>query len=297
MPQVRTDCYGVTLAARAGSAAATSPRRPAARIWREIAELVANDFSQLRRNVVWIPAHTSAESIDSRRRSDGRRLTTSEWRANQLADALAKMAAPRTALRDEAAAKIRVAGKALVHAAAQLGVVTHAANNHKVSEVGRDGELRVVTKRDSTTVRRARPVDTPAKMAAAAAEPTATVYNVPHGQQQQQQQQLRQPQQQRYAAQASQPGDGPSRRRLKALSVQVHRNAAEEAEALTLQRLIAATASSAKPQAIPAQVRLAALRARIAEREGSACRMNAPTTPAKKEHRLTAGTAEQEVPR
>ena len=97
-----------------------------------MAETVGEDFSLLRRSLIWIPAHTAAQSIESRRRSDGRRLTTTEWRANQLADALAKMAAPMTALRDAAAAKIQFAGQALEHAAAQLGVVTYAANNCRV---------------------------------------------------------------------------------------------------------------------------------------------------------------------
>ena len=78
VPQIRTDCYGVTLAARAGPAAATSPKRATARVWREIAELLDNDFSRLRHRVVWIPAHTSARSINDKRKSDGGRFTTAE---------------------------------------------------------------------------------------------------------------------------------------------------------------------------------------------------------------------------
>ena len=83
--------------------------------------------------MIWIPAHTSAATIADTIRSDGKHLTVAEWRANQLADALAKKGAPKSKARNDIKKTIRAAQDATLHAAAQLGVVTHAANNHQVT--------------------------------------------------------------------------------------------------------------------------------------------------------------------
>ena len=45
--------------------------------------------------VVWMPAHTAAGAIGSACDSKGRRVTALMWRANRLADGLAKQAAAR----------------------------------------------------------------------------------------------------------------------------------------------------------------------------------------------------------
>ena len=52
-----------------------------------------------------------------------------DWRANQLADVLAKAAAPEDLSRMQAKKHIEVAQEALVYSAVRLGAVTHAANN------------------------------------------------------------------------------------------------------------------------------------------------------------------------
>ena len=90
VPHIITDCMGVVNAAQAGPSAATGARRMEARIWKEIAEALGHDFSQLRERLVWMPSHETAEAAVTKRKSDGTRVTVTQWRANQLADALAK---------------------------------------------------------------------------------------------------------------------------------------------------------------------------------------------------------------
>jgi len=82
--------------------------------------------------LVWMPAHTSATLDHVRVKSNGRSLTTAEWRANQLADTLAKRGALVSPFRNEADKVIKAAGGALQQAAARLGAVTLAANVHMV---------------------------------------------------------------------------------------------------------------------------------------------------------------------
>jgi hypothetical protein len=77
-------------------------------------------------------------------------LTSAEWRAKQLADALAKRGASSSELRINADRLIKQAGDALLQSAAKLGVVTLAANSHSVVSVRPDGTSVNTTYRDST---------------------------------------------------------------------------------------------------------------------------------------------------
>ena len=72
------------------------------------------------------------------------------WRANRLADALAKLAAGRHRLPQWAAQKIGHAKQLALYSAAKLGVVTHRANHHKVLVTKEDGTVVTSTCRDST---------------------------------------------------------------------------------------------------------------------------------------------------
>jgi hypothetical protein len=97
-----------------------------------------------------MPSHTSNADGSYRIKSDGRSITTAEWRANQLADSLAKKGALVSPLRDEADKMVKAAGEAILQSASKLGVVTLAANAHLVEGVREDGTKFSVTKRDST---------------------------------------------------------------------------------------------------------------------------------------------------
>ena len=99
--------------------------------------------------LVWMPSHTTAATASSHRRSDGRPVSGTDWRANRLADALAKLAA----LSNRAPADLRrflLTAKQLVeHSAAVLGVATHTANHFKESHWTAAGKLVQTTCRDS----------------------------------------------------------------------------------------------------------------------------------------------------
>ena len=99
-----------------------------------------------------MPSQESAYGATSKVKSDGRLVTTSEWRANQLADKLAKGGAGTSSLRDDADKAIKEAGNALCHHGAQLGMVTRAANKHKEEFTDRNGKPAFRYLRDSTTV-------------------------------------------------------------------------------------------------------------------------------------------------
>ena len=101
-----------------------------------------------------MPSHESADGATSKPKSNGRLVTTSEWRANQLADKLAKRGAGTSCLRDDADKAIKVAGSALCHHGAQLGMVTRAANKHREDYTDHNGKPAFRHLRDSTTVAR-----------------------------------------------------------------------------------------------------------------------------------------------
>ena len=89
-PRGLAACKAVVDAAWVGTEAATAANRPNARIWWHISRCVDDDFGQLRRRIVWLPAHTACDAVGARYKSDGTKIRVAEWRANQLADALAK---------------------------------------------------------------------------------------------------------------------------------------------------------------------------------------------------------------
>jgi hypothetical protein len=133
-PLLRTDCQSLLTIAAEGSAQATAASRPLARIWALIAGSLDGDTAKLVRDglLAWMPAHQSLGAIGTRELSNGKLLTGRDWRANRLVDALAKMAAAKMQAPRATRALLESGQVAAKHAAALLGVVTHAANNHKV---------------------------------------------------------------------------------------------------------------------------------------------------------------------
>ncbi len=75
------------------------------------------------------------------------------WRANRLADFLAKMAASATRLPARLISQLGVAGDLARHNLALLGVVTKAANNLECIQVSDGGATKVIRRRDSTAER------------------------------------------------------------------------------------------------------------------------------------------------
>jgi hypothetical protein len=151
-PAIRTDCQSLLDTARAGTMSATTAKKPLARVWQLIADCVGADVSSLMTGglLVWLPAHLSHSAIGEAKLSDGSRLTAVDWRANRLVDKLAKIAAGALAEPKNVTDLVGSLDAAAAHAAALLGIVTHAANNHKVLEVDEHGNQVTRTKRDST---------------------------------------------------------------------------------------------------------------------------------------------------
>ncbi len=103
-----------------------------------------------------MPAHQGVEAIGEKKLSDGSRLSPVDWRANRLADALAKMAAADYAMPLAIQKVLDSACVAVRHAASLLACVTHVANNHKELVHDDGGNTHWVTRRDSQTTQWAR---------------------------------------------------------------------------------------------------------------------------------------------
>ena len=83
------------------------------------------------------------------RKSDGSPVSAVDWRANRLADAVAKSAAGAPSSTTHAVRCLKSAGDVLRHEAAVLGAVTCAANTLRVRTITASGNSTTVVKRDS----------------------------------------------------------------------------------------------------------------------------------------------------
>ena len=112
------------------------------------------DISSLHRRLRWMPSHVSEASmrtsppLDSRHRE----VTWSMWRANRLADGLAKSAARQERVDQDLLRRLGAWRDMHLHVASVLGWVTHAANHCRVTQP--DGQ--VATLRDAEGKRPAR---------------------------------------------------------------------------------------------------------------------------------------------
>ena len=158
IPDIVTDCLSIVKAAEMGTASVTGPHRQLASIWASIARAAGIDVSAITSShrLVWMPAHKSLAAARTHVKSDSRPVTIVDWRANRLADVLAKSAAEAPA-RCKAGYRLLQNAEILVkHEAALVGVVTHAANHHEVCTVSVDGKPMTRLLRDSTGQRRYR---------------------------------------------------------------------------------------------------------------------------------------------
>ena len=90
-PAVVTDCMSVLHVARAGKARAGSAAMPLARVWSYVLRPLDGDPSALTGDrLTWMPAHKSAKGFRKYKRSDGKTVSSVDWRANRLVDVLAK---------------------------------------------------------------------------------------------------------------------------------------------------------------------------------------------------------------
>ena len=76
-----------------GNCKETSPSKILGRVWSVIAGILDEDVSSLvlSGKLVWLPAHCARTNVGQSRLSNGKRMTAIDWRANHLADILAKL--------------------------------------------------------------------------------------------------------------------------------------------------------------------------------------------------------------
>ena len=164
-PEIRTDCRSILTAAAAGSARATRPTGALAQLWSRIATLLDDNVYALIETgkLIWMPAHSSQSAIGRAVRSDGHFVTPLDWRANRLADAIAKAAAGCDQVCVDAVRLLAKAEQLVAHECAVLGSVTFAANHNSSEVTGHDGIARTVIARDAAALRRPRKLAKPAE--------------------------------------------------------------------------------------------------------------------------------------
>ena len=106
-PRVVTDCKSLLAMASAGSASATSASTLAG-TWTAISTCIDVDVRRLAEHGLlrWMPAHKSCAQAIRSRTSDGALITVDEWRANRLADFVARECARRSAIPGPAVARL-----------------------------------------------------------------------------------------------------------------------------------------------------------------------------------------------
>ena len=153
VPRIVTDCKGILDGAQCSPAHLVGHDRALARTWGLIIQVLDGELQPLAERLLWMPSHESAATLARATDSGGRPITLGMWRANRLVDALAKLAARKHRLPAIVKQKLDDASTLLRYQAALLGVVTHAANNHRVEQVREDGTTVTIVQRDSTADR------------------------------------------------------------------------------------------------------------------------------------------------
>ena len=92
--------------------------------------------------LVWMPAHKGAGAIGHAEKSSNTPLTAVDWRANRLADYLARKAAKSTAISAAQRKLLNSAAALAKFSATKLGIATWKANNCERTEVSADGSTR-----------------------------------------------------------------------------------------------------------------------------------------------------------
>ena len=149
-PMMITDCLGNRRMLLSGEEQATAPGKILARVWHAIFACRENvDQRSLQSMFTWMPAHTTAATFSTRCRSDGRRLTAIDWRANAMADALAKKAAQSTRVPVAVRRQFQQMIAAQRYGAAVAGAACRAADSYVTTSYAHDGSLVTTVYRDS----------------------------------------------------------------------------------------------------------------------------------------------------
>jgi len=153
IPNVVTDCKGILDSLQKEPGHTTGPKKALARTWQFIRHVLDDDFAAARDKLCWMPSHQSASNLAGSIASNGEPVTTLMWRANRLADALAKGIASRHRLPNWALSLVKSAGTLVKHQAARLGTATYLANNYEEQVTLEGGAVVKRFRRDSTAKR------------------------------------------------------------------------------------------------------------------------------------------------
>ena len=158
MPYVVTDCKGIFDGLRLPQQRLLGEQSRLGRTWSLIVQALDGRLAVATARLTWMPAHTSASAMAfPPRDSSGQPISWVAWRANRLADALAKYAASRVRLPASVFKWIKDAEELHRHQAALLGWVTHAATHHEVHVTDAHGKTSSQVIRDSCGQRPQRP--------------------------------------------------------------------------------------------------------------------------------------------
>ena len=150
VPKIITDCKALLSVARAGASRACAADMPLARTWGHIVSVLDGSTENLcGESLVWMPSHLSSSNFRQAQRSDGRSVSANDWRANRLADALAKVGASCGQAPNAVSKLIRDAGDLVRHRTGILGAATHEANNCLMQVIADDGTSRTIRCRDA----------------------------------------------------------------------------------------------------------------------------------------------------
>jgi hypothetical protein len=145
-----TDGLGVLEALTSGPAAACAAGSKLARVWRMVFQILDEAGAKAAASrLTWMPSHGAVATIGRAVKSNGRVVTATDWRANRLADALAKAAASQDRAPRRCRDLLGMAAVMVEHEAALIGITSYEANNCKVSFWHEDGSLGTATKRDA----------------------------------------------------------------------------------------------------------------------------------------------------
>ena len=140
---------GVLEALRMGVEAATGASKRLARVWTMTAGAANGCFHDAAMRTTWMPSHGALHTIGTVMDSNGQPITALMWRANRLADILAKHAASPNRVPSSVTTAVRDFVNLARHCIAKLGAVTLAANRHAVEMVDGAGVTRSHYLRDS----------------------------------------------------------------------------------------------------------------------------------------------------
>jgi len=132
-PSIVTDYLGIVRALSKPQELLVCHSARHARLWDQFFQIVEAEVapSQLIQKVTWMPSHRSKSSIGAALKSDGSTVSLTDWRANRITDAMAKVEAARWLPPTDVVKDMYVALGTQEQVATRLGEVTYVSGHCK----------------------------------------------------------------------------------------------------------------------------------------------------------------------